>query len=55
MSTPMIFELLPPHHVNRDNVNEEGDLMVTHWLEEERSEFDRALSSINDLTVGLKN
>ncbi len=25
---------------------------MAQWLEEEKSEFDRALSSINDLTVG---
>ncbi len=37
---------------NRDNVDDEGDLVVAQWLEEEKSEFDRALLSINDLTVG---
>jgi hypothetical protein len=44
--------IFPVSLPNRDNVDDEGDLVVAQWLEEEKSEFDRALLSINDLTVG---
>lgn len=33
-------------------MDSDDELVVFQWLEEEKSEFDRGLSSINDLRVG---
>jgi hypothetical protein len=52
MISSFLYPIFPVSLPNRDNVDDEGDLVVAQWLEEEKSEFDRALSSINDLTVG---